>query len=82
MGKRRPHSNTARSLFVLAVAGIRARFILEEEPIDVAAPDNPINEPVPDIVVLNRVMGVCMSIRYARGRAASQPRCPAASILR
>jgi Uma2 family endonuclease len=54
MGKKRPHSNAARSLFLWLLDGFGARFVLNEESIDVAASDNPINEPVPDIVVLNR----------------------------
>jgi Uma2 family endonuclease len=54
MGKKRPHSNAERSMFGWFVQVFGFKFILNEEPIDVAAPDNPINEPEPDIVVLNR----------------------------
>jgi Uma2 family endonuclease len=54
MGKKRPHSNAARSLFGWLLQVFGFKFVLNEEPIDVAAADNPINEPEPDIVVLNR----------------------------
>jgi Uma2 family endonuclease len=54
MGKKRPHSNAERFMFGWFLQVFGFKFILNEEPIDVAAPDNPINEPEPDIVVLNR----------------------------
>jgi Uma2 family endonuclease len=61
MGKKRPHSNAARSLFLWLLEVFGARFVLNEESIDVAAVDNPINEPVPDIVVLNRAYSTFVS---------------------
>jgi Uma2 family endonuclease len=54
MGKKRPHSNAARSLYGWLLQVFSFKFVLNEESIDVAAADNPINEPVPDILVLNR----------------------------
>ena len=54
MGKKRPHSNAARSLYGWLLQVFGFKFVLNEESIDVAAADNPINEPVPDIFVLNR----------------------------
>jgi len=53
MGKKRPHSNAARSLYGWLLQVFGFKFVLNEESIDVAATDNPINEPVPDIVVIN-----------------------------
>ncbi len=60
-GKKRPHSNAARSIFVWLLQVFRFEFVLTGEPIDVAAADNPINEPEPDIVVLNREFATFVS---------------------
>jgi Uma2 family endonuclease len=54
MGKKRPHSNAQRSLFLWLQAAFGPAYVLEDEPIDVAPADNPVNEPVPDITVVNR----------------------------
>jgi len=61
MGKKRPHSNAARSLYGWLLQVFSFKFVLNEEPIDVAAVDNPINEPVPDILVLNRKFSTFVS---------------------
>ena len=54
MGKNRPHVNS----LVLMLAWLQQVFgvacVNPEAPIDVAASDNAINEPEPDIIVLNR----------------------------
>jgi Uma2 family endonuclease len=54
MGKLRPH---VRGVW-LAVEALRAIFgaghMMQEAPIDVAGPDNPRNEPEPDVTVLRR----------------------------
>jgi Uma2 family endonuclease len=54
MSKKRPHSDSQRRLFrwLLAIFGVD--FIIEDEPIDVRHEDNQVNEPVPDITILNR----------------------------
>jgi Uma2 family endonuclease len=54
MGKKRPHSNALLSMFVWLQEAFGVRFVCPETPIDVNPDDNPINEPEPDIVVLNR----------------------------
>jgi Uma2 family endonuclease len=54
MGKNRPHVNvfTAVHAYLLRVFG--EQYVNAEAPIDVAPEDNPTNEPVPDLIVLNR----------------------------
>jgi len=54
MGKNRPHVNafTPLHFWLLQVFGVQ--FVNVEAPIDVRPEDNRTNEPVPDIIVLNR----------------------------
>jgi Uma2 family endonuclease len=54
MGKNRPHVNAFSPLhfWLLQIFGVQ--FVNVEAPIDVRPEDNPTNEPVPDIIVLNR----------------------------
>jgi Uma2 family endonuclease len=54
MPKRRPHSIGLRTLQIWLVQVFGPRFVEQEVPIDVAAQDNHINEPEPDIIVLKR----------------------------
>jgi Uma2 family endonuclease len=54
MGKKRPHVNSLVLLHNWLVAVFGGRFVIQEGPIDVAAEDNPTNEPEPDLVVLKR----------------------------
>jgi len=54
MAKKRPHSNALLSVFVWLQEAFGVRFVCPEIPIDVSPADNPINEPEPDIFVLNR----------------------------
>src|SRR5579883_838755 len=52
MGKRRPQTRTTKRI-AAALAGIFGHQRVEtESPIDVAAADNPRNEPEPDVIVL------------------------------
>jgi Uma2 family endonuclease len=54
MGKKRPHVDTATLLLEWLIQVFGGRFVNSEAPIDVAPEDNPTNEPVPDMIVLNR----------------------------
>jgi Uma2 family endonuclease len=54
MGKNRPHVGTATLLMSWLIRVFGDRFVNTEAPIDVAPEDNPTNEPVPDMVVLDR----------------------------
>jgi Uma2 family endonuclease len=54
MIKARPHCNAQRTLFLWLLKVPGPDFVIENEPIDVLREDNPRNEPVPDIAVLNR----------------------------
>jgi Uma2 family endonuclease len=51
-GKKRPHVNALTLLHGWLVQVFGLRFVNAEAPIDVAAEDNPINEPEPDLIVL------------------------------
>jgi Uma2 family endonuclease len=52
VGKKRPHSNSASLILLWLIEVFGPRFVQHETPIDVAAEDNPINEPEPDLIVL------------------------------
>jgi Uma2 family endonuclease len=54
MGKKRRHSTTLVLLRNWMIQTFDFEFVETETPIDVAAEDNPINEPEPDLIVLNR----------------------------
>jgi Uma2 family endonuclease len=54
MGKKRPHVTSHKSMQLLLEDLFGSRFVLAENPIDVAPEDNPTNEPEPDVTVLNR----------------------------
>ena len=54
MGKKRPHVDTAALLLEWLILVFGGRFVNSEAPIDIAPEDNPTNEPVPDLIVLNR----------------------------
>ncbi len=57
MGKKRPHVNSVTLLHGLLIEVFGLRFVNSEAPIDVAAEDNPTNEPEPDLIVLKRDLG-------------------------
>ena len=52
MGKKRPHVNTFTLVNAWLIDVFGVTFLNVEAPIDVAPEDNPINEPVPDLIVL------------------------------
>ncbi len=54
MGKNRPHVNSFTLLHLWLLKTFGEQFINAEAPIDVSPEDNPSNEPVPDLIVLNR----------------------------
>jgi len=54
MGKKRPHVNAATLLLGWLIRVFGERFVNSHAPIDVAPEDNPMNEPVPDMIVLKR----------------------------
>jgi Uma2 family endonuclease len=54
MGKKRPHVNALVVVQAWLVRTFGEQFVNPEAPIDVAPEDNPINEPEPDLVVLNK----------------------------
>jgi Uma2 family endonuclease len=54
MGKNRPHVRCASRVFQWLLAIFGSGFVDIEAPIDVSPLDNPGNEPVPDLIVLNR----------------------------
>jgi Uma2 family endonuclease len=54
MGKKRPHVNAFTVLQAWLMQAFGWRFLNSEAPIDVAPEDNPTNEPVPDIIVLQQ----------------------------
>jgi Uma2 family endonuclease len=54
MGKKRPHVNAFTVLQAWLMQVFGWRFLNSEAPIDVAPEDNPTNEPVPDIIVLQQ----------------------------
>jgi len=53
-GRNRPELNAQHSLYLWLQQIFGFRFVLQNDPIDVAPSDNPINEPMPEIVVVNR----------------------------
>jgi Uma2 family endonuclease len=53
-GRKRPELNAQHSLYLWLQHVFGFRFVLQNEPIYVAPADNAINEPVPEIVVINR----------------------------
>lgn len=54
MGKKRRHVNTLTLLRAWMTEVFADEFVNTEAPIDVAAEDNPVNEPEPDLIVLDR----------------------------
>lgn len=54
MGKNRPHVDALTFVLGWLMEIFGKRFVNPEAPIDVAGPDNPINEPQPDVIVLAR----------------------------
>ena len=52
MSKNRPPVDAAAMLIALLIQVFGSRFVNTEAPIDVAPEDNPMNEPVPDLMVL------------------------------
>lgn len=54
MGKNRPHVNAFMLMQYWLMDTFGRHFVNAEAPIDVAPADNPINEPVPDLIVLNK----------------------------
>jgi Uma2 family endonuclease len=54
MGKNRPHVGTAALLTAWLIQVFGALRVNAEAPIDVAPEDNPINQPVPDVIVVKR----------------------------
>jgi len=54
MGKNRPHVNTCRLMYFWLSETFGLKFVDLEAPIDVNIADNRFNEPVPDLIVLNR----------------------------
>ncbi len=54
MGKKRPHVNSLTLLQGWLIEVFRARLVIQESPIDVGPEDNPLSEPEPDLIVLNR----------------------------
>jgi Uma2 family endonuclease len=57
MGKKRPHTNAMVPILAWLIRVFGEQYVNPETPIDVASGDNPINEPVPDIIVLARPTG-------------------------
>lgn len=54
MGKKRRHVSTLTLLRAWMTQVFTDEFVDTEAPIDVAAEDNPVNEPEPDLIVLDR----------------------------
>ncbi|MBV9267246.1 MAG: Uma2 family endonuclease [Acidobacteriaceae bacterium] len=54
LGKKRTHINALTLIQAWFVEVFGNRFVNAEAPIDVADHDNPVNEPEPDLIVLNR----------------------------
>jgi Uma2 family endonuclease len=52
LGKKRPHVDTGTRLFAWLLRVFGDDNVNSEAPINVAAEDNPTNEPVPDLIVL------------------------------
>ena len=56
MGKKRPHGIALNTIQYWLADLFGRAYVQSEMPIDVSAPDNPTNEPEPDIMVLRRPM--------------------------
>lgn len=56
MGKKRPHGIALNKIQYWLADLFGPDYVQSEMPIDVSAQDNPVNEPEPDILVLNRPM--------------------------
>lgn len=54
MGKNRPHVNASMLMLFWLAETFGKQFVNAEAPIDVSRGDNPLNEPEPDLIVLNR----------------------------
>jgi Uma2 family endonuclease len=54
MGKNRPHVISFTLMYLWLIKAFGDEFVNAEAPIDVSPVDNPANEPVPDLIVLNR----------------------------
>ncbi len=54
MGKNRPHVNAFTLMHLWLLEAFGKQFVNAEAPIDVSPNDNPLNEPEPDLIVLNR----------------------------
>jgi Uma2 family endonuclease len=54
IGKSRSHVNASVVLYPWLIRVFGEQFVNPEAPIDVSPEDNPINEPEPDLIVLNR----------------------------
>jgi Uma2 family endonuclease len=54
MGKNRPHVNASMLMLFWLAETFGKQFVNAEAPIDVSPGDNPLNEPEPDLIVLNR----------------------------
>jgi len=54
MGKNRPHVNAFRLMLFWLAETFGKQFVDAEAPIDVSPVDNPLSEPEPDLIVLNR----------------------------
>ena len=61
MGKHRPHVNAFTPMLLWLVRAFGEQFVNGEAPIDVNPNDNPTNEPVPDLIVLNRESATIVS---------------------
>lgn len=54
MGKKRPHILVVKAVVRWLEEAFGWEFVEQESSIDVSAPDNSLNEPQPDVLVLNR----------------------------
>jgi Uma2 family endonuclease len=54
MSKNRPHINVQRLVFYWLLQVFGVEFVNQDAPIDAHPSDNRLNEPVPDVIVLNR----------------------------
>lgn len=61
MGKNRPHVNSFRLMLIWLQKAFGDQFVDAEAPIDVNPSDNALNEPEPDLIVLNRECAMFVS---------------------
>jgi Uma2 family endonuclease len=61
MGKNRPHVNAFTLMHLWLLEAFGKQFVNVEAPIDVNPSDNPLNEPEPDLIVLNRESSTIVS---------------------